>query len=227
MKRTGIAWVLAGSLLLPMAALAQNHHARGTEQQNAAVMSGMTGMPQGMMGMMMGRKGMMMGQPGMISMSLGPSPSMILGQKKVLDLSDEQVRKLQDLQAGASNAREADAAELRSLSKRLREVVDQSEGQPDLNRYESLLREKADREIGARLRNARLRQSVLAVLTEAQRAKLRTGMQVMHAMMKSMQRGMTQRGMTQSGGMHGTGVRSGMSGAGPCPAKDGASSDAL
>ncbi len=192
---------LFGLLAMAIPAAAQEHeHSDEQSDQSAEATSGMMetggcmkGTDSGMggmrkMGRMMGEGQSMMGGSPMggtaMPMMGGARASMILRQSEALELSAAQIAELETIGERHAAAHEDYVGEMKPLRESLSSLLEAPK--PDLGRYESILREIADRQIAMRVRVAELGEESMAALTEDQRAKLRYGMRLMHGMKKMM-----------------------------------------
>lgn len=155
--------------LLPSTVMAQHQH--GSEAQ-----SGQSQMMSGMMGMQM-----MCEMSG--GMMTGPSPAMILSQSGPLGLAPAQVRQLEALQAQSLAGREARMTEMHGIHEQMSEML--ARDPVDVDRYEALLRQIADQQVSMHLRDLRLGQEALDLLTSEQRTSVRSGGEMGHSMMGS------------------------------------------
>jgi len=199
MKTRTLTLAVAGLLVLPAllsAQEAQQHH--GHMQQAMS--------PQGMM---------MGANEGHSMMGIGaakwmqPGPAFLLGQKGTLNLSEEQVQRLQQLNTELSKTRETHTDKVTSLRQGVAEAL--TGEQPDLDRYQSALQSLANEYVAMQVEMARYSQKALSVLNDTQRSYVSFGMQMMHQMGEDMwpynqmmmhgvlmQGGMTEGGMTHS-----------------------------
>lgn len=184
--------LIAGLLAAPYGAAAQNHHPdeAGAKQEMESA-AGMMPMCHQMMSSMAGRgMGMgegMMGMMGSRAMGMMLSPRVILMQKDALDLSDEQIERLESLQHRMDHGREPGMSQGHSMMQQLEKALDPEN--PDLETYESLLNQMADHHVQMQVQMARLGIEALDVLTADQREKVRYGMKLMHGMMGGMMMG--------------------------------------
>lgn len=140
-----------------------------------------------MMGM--GQQGQMMGAMGMMP---GPGPTMILQQREALELTAEQVEKLEALQERVAERRAAHMAAMRPLHERLGELA--AEPDPDLDAYETTLRSLADERVAWHMAMARSGQEARETLTAEQRDNLQVGMRFVRGAMSRMMQGRTMMG---------------------------------
>jgi hypothetical protein len=129
-----------------------------------------------------------------------PGPEFLLGQKDALNLSDQQVERLEQLRNELSEARANHIDRVRVLRQRVEEAL--SGEQPDLDLYQSALQSLADEYVAMQVETARDSQKALAVLNDTQRSYVRFAVQAMHQMGddmwlygQMMQGGMMQGGM--------------------------------
>ncbi len=144
---------------------------RGPAGEGAGMMKMRRGTGHGMMG-----HGMMGPRMGM----MGASPSMLLAHRDVLELTGEQVTRLEEL-------REKHQGMMKGMHKGMMAVRSQMHGAMsadslDMEDYRSAAEAMADQMVGHHVQMARFRKQVLDVLTSEQREKLRTGMQMMRHM---------------------------------------------
>jgi len=154
---------------------------RGMCQQMMSTTSTMgmrDGGARGEMGMMGGRS-MMDGQS-----TMGPQPSMLLGQREALELSGEQIERLEAMKERATERRASHMVEMKLLAEEITAVS--GENAPDLDRLESLLSQQAEAHVGMRVGKARMAQETMSLLTTEQRSNLRYGMHLMRSMMQNM-----------------------------------------
>lgn len=204
MSERRILALVAGLLLaLPTVAAAQEgQHRHGEEPAREQGMqermgTGMQGCP-----MMMGHDGGMMGMMGMGMGMAAPGPMMILHHGDALDLTDEQVEKLQALQERLDQTRKEHMEAAQALHRKLSEQAEGAE--MDLEAYESALRELADQRVAMHLAMARAGLEAREVLTPEQREKLRVGAEFMRDMMEMMRERMDRMsGMEGGSGMSG------------------------
>ena len=155
---------------------------RGMAGDSAGMMQMRHGMGPGMMGGGMGMmgSGAMMGGRGMMGM-MGANPSMLLAQRDVLELTDDQVTRLEEL-------REKQQGMMQGMHKGMMAVRSQMQDAMaadslDMEAYRNAVEAMADQMVGHHMQMARFREQVLDVLTPEQREKLQTGMQMMRHMM--------------------------------------------
>lgn len=117
----------------------------------------------GMMGMMGGVG--MMGENGQRMMS--PQPAELLRQREALGLTDEQIERLEALAERTSQNAETHMAEMDRLSAEITGVL--AADAPDLDRLETLLRERAEGHVRMQLAQVRWSREARSVLTEQQR----------------------------------------------------------
>jgi len=148
----------------------------------AAQMPGMHRPPSDSMPGMMGSGMMQMMGHGMGMMATGgPGPTMLLRTRDALELTDDQVSRLEairDEHAGAP--RQAMTAAM-SAHRRAAEALHGDS--PDFGAYEDALGEASDHMVRAHVAMARAAVQARAVLTPEQRERLHSGMQMMREMM--------------------------------------------
>lgn len=147
---------------------------RGMAGDSAGTMQMRRGMGPGMMG-----GGMMSGR-GMMGM-MGASPSMLLAQRDVLELNDDQVTRLEQL-------REEQQGMMKGMHQGMmaaRMQMQDATGADSLamDAYREAVEAMADQMVSHHMQMARFRKQVLDVLTPEQREKLQTGMEMMCHMM--------------------------------------------
>ena len=143
----------------------QGHRMRG----------GMHGMP-GTMSMMRGMGPGMMGGHRM----MGANPSMLLAQGDVLELTDDQVARLEKLQEEQAMMRGMHEG-MTAARSQMRDAM--AADSLDMEAYRKAVEAMADQMTGHHMQMARFHEQVLNVLTPGQRGKVRTGMQMMRHMM--------------------------------------------
>jgi hypothetical protein len=196
--------VVASALLVPAGLTAQQGHEAHHPQEGSAdtpragtapgMRSGSCPMMGG--GMMKGG-GMMSSGMGMAAMQSGPR--MLLRQQEALKLTGDQVGQLEQLQARAEELRSSHRSQMASVQEQLQALRKADE--LDLERYESLLRKRADLGVERQVQRAEFHRDALAVLDEEQRSELggAKGMMGAHGGMSGDGSGM--RGMMKN--MHG------------------------
>lgn len=127
-----------------------------------------------MMGMMQGR--------GMMGM-MGAGPSVLLAQRDVLGLDDDQVARLEALREEQQGMTEGMHRGMMAVRGQMQHVM--AADSLDLEAYRSALEDMADQMVGHHMQMARFHERVQAVLTPEQREKVRTGMRMMRHMMGS------------------------------------------
>lgn len=135
-------------------------------------------------GTMHGRQGMMGMRRGMgpATMGLmGPGPAMLLSQRDVLELTGDQVARLEELREKKQSMMKGMHEGMSAVRSRMQDVT--AADDLDLEAYRSALESMADQMVGHHMQMARFRGQVLDVLTSEQRAKLQTGMKMMRHMM--------------------------------------------
>lgn len=136
-------------------------------------------------------------------MAAGSSAAMILEQKDALDLTEDQVRQLQELDNKAAGPHMSAAM---AAWQGARDLLDAD--QPDLEAYEARLREAADHMVQSHTAMAAAGVAAREVLTPEQREVLADLPTQRHGM-GMMQGGMMGDGMMGAGTMHGDAVGSG------------------
>lgn len=165
--------LVATAFLVPAGLSAQGHQEHHPQTDETRAPSGM--MDGGMMGH---QPGMMSGQ--MMRSMMEPAPRMLLHQQDVLELSQQQIEQLEQLQERAEELRAPHRSEMESVREQLREL--HGSDAPDLERYESLLREQADLRVDMLTQAAQIHRDAFEVLTDEQRSNVRYGMRMMRSM---------------------------------------------
>ncbi|MFW6205697.1 MAG: Spy/CpxP family protein refolding chaperone [Gemmatimonadota bacterium] len=185
--------VLAALALMAAPAMAQGHHgARADSSRGTGMMQGHPGMMQGgMMQMMHGQGGMMMG------MAMGPG--MVLQLRESLELTDDQVTQLEALRDSAQATMRQHMMQgmqgMHAASESL------SSDSPDLDAYETRLREAMNHMVLAHTAMAEAGVEARQVLTAEQRERLSLAREMMQEMRGGMMdRGMMNEGMMNQGG---------------------------
>lgn len=161
-------------------------------QQRGMNMQGMDGMPgmmgeQMMMGGMMGQgmmgSGMMqmMGQGMGMMATGGPGPAMILRMEDALDLTDDQVARLEEIRQEFSGSQQQHMNAAMSAHQNARQAL--QGGDPDFDAYEEALQEASTHMVQAHTAMARAAIQAREVLTAEQRDRLQEGMGMMQGMM--------------------------------------------
>lgn len=161
---------------------------RQTPDDTAAARAGQQMMMPGMMGGMMGAMDGMAGPGGMMGMMgqqmamMGaPGPGMLLRMRDALELTDDQVSRLEALQEEVSTARQQ---HMQPAMTAHRSAMEALQGEPaDLQAYEESLREAAQHMVQAHVEMARFGTEAHGVLTPEQRQQLQEGMRMMRGMM--------------------------------------------
>jgi Spy/CpxP family protein refolding chaperone len=192
-------FALATALTLP-ALLAISGTALGQEQDTtqARGMRARRGVHSGMMGQRMGQR--YLGRVGMRGAGhIGPH--MLLGFRDELELSEEQVGRLEELGEGHQALMQAQMERLREH----REAVQQARAESDYGALERLIEEGAELQTGVARGLLNVERQSLDVLTDAQREKYtawREGIEIfrrqqMDRWRQGRDRGMRGRGMRQ------------------------------
>ena len=149
---------------------------------------------------------------------LGHVPMAILHQQEALDLSEEQVERVEALQDSLAALHGRSMAAMQGA----RGGVEEAFGADgiDVEAYRRAVRAAADRRVEARVRTAEIADRALGVLDASQREKFLYGVHLMHRMHRmhgahGMGHGMKGRGM-EGHGMKGHGSMGGQ-----CPMKEG------
>lgn len=120
---------------------------------------------------MMGRAMMARGTMGRMGMRAGAAgPGLLLRTRDALDLTDDQVERLETLQAELRETGRAHMEQARDAQQRAREAL--SAETPDLAAAEAALQEAADHRIQAQLAMARGHLQAREILTDDQRTRL-------------------------------------------------------
>ena len=147
---------------------------------------------------------------------LGHVPMAILHQQEALELSEEQVARVEALQDSVAALHERSMAAM----KEARGGVEQAFGEDgiDVEAYRRAVRAAADRRVEARVRAAEIADRALGALDASQREKFLYGLHLMHRMHGAHGMGHG----TQGHGMKGHGMKRGHgSMGGQCPMKQG------
>jgi len=102
---------------------------------------------------------------------MGARPSALLARSETLDLSQDQVRRLEELQESERGMMRGMRAEMSAVRTQLQDVL--SADALDMDAYRAALEARADVMVGHRMRWARLSQQSLEVLTTEQRDRWR------------------------------------------------------
>lgn len=149
-------------------------------------------MPRGMMGegMMGGGSmgpgmmgpGMMQTMGGMEMMATGgPGPAMLLRMREALDLTDEQVTRLEELREGSGEQIHGQMTTAMQARREALEILDREA--PDFAAYERVLERAFDAMVGAHVTMARAAVEARDVLTPEQRGELEGTMKMMRGTM--------------------------------------------
>lgn len=167
------AFVIA--LLVPASLAAQGQQAHHPDPDSIRD-SGRMGMTSEGMGMQtMGVHGMEM-----MRSHMHHGPAMLLRQREALDLSDEQIERLEALEVRVDDLHSTHRSELAPVREQL-EALHGSE-EFDMDRYEELLRRQADLRVEMMVEMADVHQASYAVLTDEQKSNVRYGMRMMRSM---------------------------------------------
>jgi len=155
---------------------------RGMAGDSAGMMHMRRGMGPGMMGGGMGMmgSGAMMSGRGMMGM-MGASPSMLLSQRDVLALDDDQVARLEELREKQQGMMQGMHRGMMAVRGQMQDVM--AADSLDMEAYRKAVEAMADQMVGHHMQMARFHEQVLDVLTPEQREKLQTGMRMMRRMM--------------------------------------------
>ncbi|MDN5870759.1 MAG: Spy/CpxP family protein refolding chaperone [Nitrococcus sp.] len=110
-------------------------------------------------------------------------PMGILHQKDLLELSDEQVQKIQSIKKEMRKAAGGSHETIEQIHAKLEAAL--KGGKFDLSAYQAALKEAADYFVQARMQTARKAQEALQVLNQDQRTKFLYSMEVVHSWMES------------------------------------------
>ena len=141
----------------------------------------MRGMGADSDGMMPMRRGM---GPGMMGGGMGMmtgNPSMLLAQRSVLELTDDQVARLEELQEKQQGMMQGMHKGMMAVRSQMQDVM--ASDSLDTDAYRKAVEAMADQMVGHHMQMVRFREQVQDVLTPEQREKLQTGMQMMRHMM--------------------------------------------
>lgn len=213
------------ALLLPasLAAQGQAHHPDSDSTR-----------APGQMGMMSDGMGMQtMGMHGMDMMHshMQHGPAMLLRQRDALELSNEQIERLEELEGRVDDLHSSHMSELAPVREQLKALHGSDE--LDKDRYEELLQRQANLRVEMMVEMADVHQASFAVLTDEQKSNVRYGMRMMRSMQGDAEmpgRGMMEN-MRDGMGMDGSGMMQKMRGMHQhmhedCPLKaDGADED--
>lgn len=145
--------------------------------QGPGMMRGMAGDSAGMMRM---GPGMMGGGMGMMGM-MGAGPSMLLAQRDVLELTEDQVARLEELREKQQSMMQGMHKGMMAVRSQMQDVT--AADSLDMEAYRKAVEGMADQMVSHQMQMASFREQVLDVLTPEQREKLQTGMQMMRHMM--------------------------------------------
>lgn len=167
------AFVIA--LLVPASLAAQGQQAHHPDSDSIRA-SGRMGMMSDGMGMQtMGMHGM-----GMMRSHMQRGPAMLLRQREALDLSNEQIERLEELEGRVDDLHSAHRSELAPVREQLKAL--HGSEKLDKDRYEELLQRQADLRVKMMVEMADVHQASYAVLTDEQKSNVRYGMRLMHSM---------------------------------------------
>lgn len=176
MRNGVLALLVAGLVVWPAAAAAQQGQPRPGRDQAPD-------QDRSRMGMMS-----MQGHGAMMGMMVASNPTMMLRHGEALELTDQQVNRLEALRDQLAQRRTAHMEAMRALHGRMAEQATAEE--MDLEAHESALRSMADAAVSMHMDAARVGQEAREVLSPEQREKLEVGMQFMRGSMRSMMGGM-------------------------------------
>lgn len=176
------------ALLLPasLAAQGQAHHPDSDSTR-----------APGQMGMMSDGMGMQtMGMHGMDMMHshMQQGPAMLLRQRDPLDLSNEQIERLEELEGRVDDLHSSHMSELAPVREQLKGLHRSEEF--DKDRYEELLQRQANLRVEMMVEMADVHQASFAVLTDEQKSNVRYGMRMMRSMQGDAE--MSGRGMMEN-----------------------------
>lgn len=120
------------------------------------------------------------GMPMMASMPMRPGPRMLLAQREALNLSDQQVERLDKLQERMATVATQHRDEMGALRDEFA-ALGASETL-DVGRYEKLLRRNADLRVDLQVEQAKIGQEALAALDDQQRSNVRYGLRMQQMM---------------------------------------------
>lgn len=177
------------ALLLPASLAAQGQQAHHPDSDPTRA--------PGQMGMMSDGMGMQtMGMHGMDMMHshMQHGPAMLLRQRDALDLSNEQIERLEELEGRVDDLHSSHMSELAPVREQLKALHGSEEF--DKDRYEELLQRQANLRVEMMLDMADVRQASFAVLTDEQKSNVRYGMRMMRSMQGDAE--MSGRGMMEN-----------------------------
>lgn len=182
--------------LVAAPAMAQGHHGARQDSARGGMMQGQPGMMQGgMMQMMRGMHGQQGMMGGMMGMAAGPG--VILGLRESLELTEDQVTRLEALRESTRQQMHGHMMEGMQTMRSAWELLDSDS--PDLDAYEARLREASDHMVLAHTAMARAAVEARELLTADQRERL----ELARSMMQEMRQGEMPQGMMEDGGMQG------------------------
>lgn len=127
----------------------------------------------------------MMQMDGMMGMmGTQASPQMILRMRETLELTDEQVQRIEAIQGEMQKAHQPHMHAAMQAMQEAQRLLDPDS--PDWDRYEAQLREATDHHVQAHVAMARASVDARNVLTAEQRERLGTGMKMMQGGMPGM-----------------------------------------
>lgn len=176
------------ALLLPasLAAQGQAHH----PDSDSTRAPGQMGMMSDGMGMQTtGMHGM-----GMMHSHMQHGPAMLLRQRDALDLSNEQIERLEELEGRVDDLHSSHMSELAPVREQLKGLHRSEEF--DKDRYEELLQRQANLRVEMMVEMADVHQASFAVLTDEQKSNVRYGMRMMRSMQGDAE--MSGRGMMEN-----------------------------
>lgn len=177
------------ALLLPASLAAQGQQAHHPDSDPTRA--------PGQMGMMSDGMGMQtMGMHGMDMMHshMQHGPAMLLRQRDALDLSNEQIERLEELEGRVDDLHSSHMSELAPVREQLKALHGSEEF--DKDRYEELLQRQANLRVEMMVEMADVHQASFAVLTDEQKSNVRYGMRMMRSMQGDAE--MSGRGMMEN-----------------------------
>lgn len=171
---------------LILAATALSAQQPGMRMQRMDSLPGMMGeqmMMGGMMGQGMMGSGMMqmMGQGMGMMATGGPGPAMILRMEDALDLTDDQIGRLEEIRQEFSGTQQQHMNAAMSAHQNARQALEGED--PDFEAYQEALQEASTHMVQAHVAMARAAVQARQVLTAEQRQRLQQGMGMMQGMM--------------------------------------------
>lgn len=107
-------------------------------------------------------------------------PAMLLRQRDALELSNEQIERLEELEGRVDDLHSAHMSELAPVREQLKALHGSEEF--DKDRYEELLKRQANLRVEMMVEIADVHQASFTVLTDEQKSNVRYGMRMMRSM---------------------------------------------